>query len=116
MADYQNIYRSKLITPQQVAGLLKSDSDVIVAQCASEPQGCMAQFHLAKDTVRQVKVFSVLTLQPYDFYMKPEMKGHFELCSWFHAPGSRKALKAGTPTFLWELARLLTKKALFRFL
>jgi len=98
MADYQNIYKSKLITAQQVARLLKSDTDVIVAQCASEPQGCMAQFHLAKDTVHQVKVFSVLTLQPYDFYMKPEMKGHFELCSWFHAPGSRKALKAGTGT------------------
>jgi hypothetical protein len=43
-------------------------------------------------------VFSVLTLKPYDFYMKPEMKGHFELASWFHAPGSRAALKAGTGT------------------
>jgi acyl-CoA hydrolase len=26
------------------------------------------------------------------------MKGHFELASWFHAPGSREALKAGTGT------------------
>ena len=26
------------------------------------------------------------------------MKGHFELASWFHAPGSRAALKAGTGT------------------
>ncbi len=26
------------------------------------------------------------------------MKGHFELCSWFHAPGSRQAIKAGTGT------------------
>jgi acyl-CoA hydrolase len=43
-------------------------------------------------------VFSCLTLKPYDFYMKPEMKGHFELASWFHAPGSREALKAGTGT------------------
>ncbi len=43
-------------------------------------------------------MFSVLTLKPYDFYMKPEMKGHFELARWFHAPGSRAALKAGTGT------------------
>jgi acyl-CoA hydrolase len=102
MADFKEIYKSKLITPEEVAGLLKSDTDVIVAQCASEPQGCMSQFHLAKDRVRGVKVFSVLTLKPYDFYMKPEMKGHFELCSWFHAPGSRKALKekAGTVTYV----------------
>ncbi|MEJ5185291.1 MAG: acetyl-CoA hydrolase/transferase C-terminal domain-containing protein, partial [Rectinemataceae bacterium] len=39
-----------------------------------------------------------LTLKPYDFYMKPEMKGHFELASWFHAPGSRSAIKNGTGT------------------
>jgi len=49
-----------------------------------------------------VKVFSVLTMKPYDFYMKKEMKGHFELCSWFHAPGSRQAIKegAGTVTYV----------------
>jgi acyl-CoA hydrolase len=58
----------------------------------------MSKFHLAKDRVTDVKVFSVLTLKPYDFYMLPEMKGHFELCSWFHAPGSRAALKAKTGT------------------
>lgn len=102
MKDYNSIYRSKLITIEQVADLIKSDSDIIVAQCASEPQGCMSKFHLAKDRVKDVKVFSVLTLKPYDFYMKPEMKGHFELCSWFHAPGSRQAIKegAGTVTYV----------------
>ncbi len=98
MKDYQKIYRSKLIRPETVADLIKSDSDIIVGQCASEPQGCMAHFHLAKDRVKDVKVFSVLTLKTYDFYMKPEMKGHFELCSWFHAAGSREALQAKTGT------------------
>jgi acyl-CoA hydrolase len=28
----------------------------------------------------------------------PEMKGHFEVASWFHAAGSREALKRGTGT------------------
>lgn len=98
MSNIQEIYRSKLISLDKMPDLLVSDSDVIVAQCASEPQGCMSKFHLAKDRVHDVKVFSVLTLKPYDFYMLPEMKGHFELCSWFHAPGSRKALKEKTGT------------------
>lgn len=98
MSDLKKIYESKLIPLEKMPDLLVSDSDVIVAQCASEPQGCMSKFHLAKDRVRDVKVFSVLTLKPYDFYMLPEMKGHFELCSWFHAPGSRKALKEKTGT------------------
>ena len=98
MKNFQELYKSKLIPLEKMPDLLQSDIDVIVAQCASEPQGCMSVFHLAKDRVRDVKVFSVLTLKPYDFYMIPEMKGHFELCSWFHAPGSRKALKEKTGT------------------
>lgn len=96
--DYAEIYRSKRIGLEDIPGLLRSDTDVIVAQCASEPQGCMSRFHLAAERVRDVKVFSVLTLKPYPFYMLPEMKGRFELCSWFHAPGTREAVKAGTGT------------------
>lgn len=98
MLKHKEIYQSKLIPAKKIADLIQSNSDIIVGQCASEPQGCMQHFHLAKDRVQNVKVFSVLTLQAYDFYIKPEMKGHFELCSWFHAPGSRKALKEKTGT------------------
>jgi acyl-CoA hydrolase len=96
--SHQDIYRSKLIAIDEAVSHIQSDNDVIVAQCASEPQGCMARFHIVGDRVQNVRVFSVLTLKEYDFYMKKEMKGHFELASWFHAPGSRAALKAGTGT------------------
>lgn len=98
MTKYEEMYKSRLITAEQASQLIQSDTDIIVAQCASEPQGCMSKFHLAKDRVKNVKVFSVLTLKAYDFYIKPEMKGHFELCSWFHAPGSRQAIQEGTGT------------------
>ena len=94
----QDIYRSKLIAIDEAVSHIQSDNDVIVAQCASEPQGCMSRFHIVADRVENVRVFSVLTLKEYDFYMKKEMKGHFELASWFHAPGSRAALKANTGT------------------
>jgi acyl-CoA hydrolase len=96
--NHQDIYRRKLICIEDAVSHIHSDNDVIVAQCASEPQGCMSRFHLVGDRVENVRVFSVLTLKEYDFYMKKEMKGHFELASWFHAPGSRAALKAGTGT------------------
>ena len=94
----QDTYKSKLVSIDEAVSHIESDNDVIVAQCASEPQGCMSRFHIVADRVRNVRVFSVLTLKEYDFYMKKEMKGHFELASWFHAPGSRAALKAGTGT------------------
>jgi acyl-CoA hydrolase len=98
MKDWNDLYKSKLVEIDEAVSRIKSGDDVIVAQCASEPQGSMSRFHIVADAVEDVKVFSVLTLKPYEFYMRPEMKGHFELASWFHAPGSREAIKAGTGT------------------
>jgi acyl-CoA hydrolase len=95
---WQDEYKQKLVDIDSAVSRIESGNDVIVAQCASEPQGCMSRFHIVADKVQDVRVFSVLTLKPYEFYMRPEMKGHFELASWFHAPGSREALKAGTGT------------------
>ncbi|WP_026852473.1 acetyl-CoA hydrolase/transferase family protein [Geothrix fermentans] len=96
--NHRDIYRSKLLPIDEAVSHIQTGNDVIVAQCASEPQGCMSRFHIVGDRVENVRVFSVLTLKEYDFYMKKEMKGRFELASWFHAPGSRAALKAGTGT------------------
>jgi acyl-CoA hydrolase len=94
----QDIYRSKQVAVDDAVSRIGTNDDVIVAMCASEPQGCMSRFHIVADRVENVRVFSCLTLKPYDFYMKREMKGHFELASWFHAPGSREALKNGVGT------------------
>jgi acyl-CoA hydrolase len=95
---WQEEYKGKLVDIDTAVSRIQSGNDVIVAQCASEPQGCMSRFHIMADRVEDVRVFSVLTLKPYEFYMRPDMKGRFELASWFHAPGSREALKAGTGT------------------
>ena len=113
MESWRELYREKLVSIEEAVSRIKSGDDVIVAQCASEPQGMMSKFHLAKERVEDVRVFSVLTLKPYDFYMLPEMRGHFELCSWFHAPGSREALKAGTGTVTY-VPNMLHRAALDR--
>lgn len=63
----EELYLSKLISIEEAVELIQSDSDIIVAQCASEPQGCMSKFHLVKERVSEVKVFSVLMLKAYDF-------------------------------------------------
>ena len=67
--NHQETYRSKLIAIDEAVSHIASDNDVIVAQCASEPQGCMSRFHIMADRVENVRVFSVLTLKEYDFYM-----------------------------------------------
>jgi len=96
--NHQDEYKKRLISIPEAVSKIKSDDNLVVAMCASEPQGLMSQFHTVADHVENARVFSCLTLKPYDFYMKPEMRGHFELASWFHAPGSRAALKANTGT------------------
>lgn len=98
MSRWDEEYKSRLRSIDEAIRCIESGFDVVVGQCASEPQGTMARLHTLAPAVRDVRVFSVLTLKPYDFYMKPEMQGHFELASWFHAPGSRSALKAGAGT------------------
>ncbi len=110
---WAEVYKSKLVAIDEAVSNIRSDWDVIVAQCASEPQGLMSRFHIVAPSVENVRVFSVLTLKPYDFYMKPEMKGRFELCSWFHAPGSREALKMGTGTVTF-VPNMLHRAALDR--
>ncbi len=96
--NFQDEYKRKRISIPEAVSKIKSNDNIVVAMCASEPQGCMEHFHTVASKVEQVRVFSCLTLKPYDFYMRPEMKGHFELASWFHAPGSRAALKNNTGT------------------
>ncbi|OGS45356.1 MAG: acetyl-CoA hydrolase [Elusimicrobia bacterium RIFOXYB2_FULL_62_6] len=113
VSGWAGTYKRKLISIDEAVSRIKSGDDVIVAQCASEPQGLMSRFHTVADKVENVRVFSVLTLKPYDFYMKPEMKGKFELCSWFHAPGSRQALKAGAGTVTY-VPNMLHRAALDR--
>ena len=110
---WQAEYAAKLVSAEEAVRRILSGQDVIVAQCASEPQGCMSKFHLAADRVEDVRVFSVLTLKPYEFYMNPEMRGRFELCSWFHAPGSRAAVAAGTGTVTY-VPNMLHRAALDR--
>lgn len=98
MKSAQQKFEDKIISIEEALEHIQSDTDIVVAQCASEPQGLMSKFHLVKDRIKNVNVYSVLTLGAYDFYTNPQMKGHFKLCSWFHSAHSRQAVKMRTGT------------------
>jgi len=95
--NYQDIYQSKLVTVDEAVSHIRSNNDVIVAMCASEPQGCMSRFHIVA-TAWRTCASSPSSPSNLRFLHEREMKGHFELASWFHAPGSREALKNGVGT------------------
>ena len=92
---HQDIYRSKLISADEAVRHIASDNDVIVGHVRLRAPGLHVRVpHGGRPGGERAGVL-LLTLKPYDFYMKPEMKGHFELATWFHAPGAREALSRG---------------------
>lgn len=102
MKNYTQQFAQKTISIEQAINHIQSDMTVVCGMCASEPQGIMSKMHLAKERVKNVKVYSCLTLGHYEFFTSPQMKGHFKLYSFFHGAPARKAIqnKTGTVTFV----------------
>ncbi len=92
MKDHYSEYKKKVISIDEAIQMVKSDMEVVVGQ-VSVPDGLMNKLHTIADKVNNVKVFFTITVKPYEFFTNPEMKGHFELCSYFHGPATREALK-----------------------
>lgn len=97
--SFGELYRRKLITAEEAVQKVNSGDEIYAAVAASEPAGLLSKLHLAKDRVRDVSVVMVLPLGAYDFYMKPEMKGHFLLNAWYYGPGCRQVHDSGTVSF-----------------
>ncbi len=110
--SFQSEYQEKLISIDDAVMKISSDDEIIVGDVASEASGLLSRLHLVADRVENVSVVMILPLGEYDFYTRPEMKGHFLLNSMFHGPGTRKAEALGTvaynPTHLHDC---LTKRA-----
>lgn len=97
--QYQEMYRQKLITAEEAVQKVSSHDEIIVGDVASEPVALLEKLHTIKDRVENVSVVMILPLREYDFYMKPEMNGHFLLNSMFHGAGPRKAHPLGTVSY-----------------
>jgi acyl-CoA hydrolase len=94
-------YKKKLTTIDDVLAHIKSHFSIISALGASEPTGILSRLHEIKDQVEGVSIATCLPMQPYDWFMKPEMKGHFYHDAWFYAPAIRKAHReAGTCSYI----------------
>ncbi len=92
MKDYSPVYKKKVISIPEAIQKVETDMTIVVGQ-VSVPEGLMDNLHTIANRVKDVKVFFTITVKPYEFFMNPDMKGHFELCSYFHGPATREALK-----------------------
>lgn len=96
---YKELYRQKLITPQEAVQKVQSNNEIVVAVAASEPPSLLSQLHTIADRVDNVSVLMTLTLGEYDFYMQPQMKGKFTLNAWYYGNGPRKVHDQGTVSY-----------------
>lgn len=98
--NFQQMYRRKLVSVEEALEQVKSHHEVVCSLAASEPATMLSQLHTIKDRVEDVSVVSALMMGEYEFFLNPEMKGHFLLNSWFYSPGPRKGHPHGTVTYV----------------
>src|SRR5208283_4218607 len=95
MKDWLAEYRTKVISAREAVQKIESDMEVVVS-ATSEPRDIMEKFETVEDTIENVKVFSFLTVNPYEAVVNPAKSGQFELCSWFHGACARAGIAAGS--------------------
>lgn len=105
-------YTTKIITIEVALALVKSDSCIVTATAAAEPQAFLSQLHTIADRVKNVNVNLCLSLRSYEFFENPKYEESFEIVSWFHGPGTRKAQKLRKVTYCPNHLRYMAKKRL----
>ena len=105
-------YTSKLITVEEALNFVKSDSCIVAAMAASEPQAFLGALHTIADRVRNVNVNLCLSLRNYEFLESPEYEKSFDAVSMFFGPGSRQAQKKRKISYFPNNLHFMGKKRL----
>jgi len=109
--NYREIYQRKLVSVEEALRKIKSGQEVVCGMIACEPAAMLSQLHTIKDRVEDVSVVTALLMNEYEFFMNPEMKGHFLMNNWFYTGGARKAHSYGTVSFIpLELHRFMSSR------
>ncbi len=103
------MYSNKIITAEEAAKLIPSNSRVVLGHAAGTPIDVVKEMTAHKENYENVEIVHMLSLGSGD-YMKEEMAGHFRHNALFVGANSRDALKRGqgdyTPCFFNEVPTL----------
>ncbi|MFQ6083548.1 MAG: acetyl-CoA hydrolase/transferase family protein [Candidatus Aminicenantia bacterium] len=102
-------YKKKIVTPEEVVSLVKSNDYVYLSGNAATPYILLNALANRKDELDNVKLVHVLLLGE-DPFSKPGMEGHFRHNSLFVGPADREAVNQGradyVPIFLFQIPNL----------
>jgi acetyl-CoA hydrolase len=111
---WTDIYKSRIVTPEEAVKAVKSGDRIFLTGNVSVPQKTLAALVKYAPQVKDVEICQALTVGSAD-YVSPEMEGHLRINSIFISDNIRKAVHEGradfTPVLLSEFP-LLFKRGL----
>jgi 4-hydroxybutyrate CoA-transferase len=110
--DWNNIYQSRIVTPEEAVRAIKSGDRIFLTGNVSVPQKVLTALVEYAPNLRDVEICQALTVGPAD-YVKPEMEGHLRVNTLFISQNVRKAVQEGradfTPVLLSEFPLLFKR-------
>jgi acetyl-CoA hydrolase len=110
--DWNSIYQSRIVTPEDAAHVIKSGQRVFLTGNVSVPQKVLNALVEYAPNLQDVEICQALTVGPAD-YVKPGMEKHLRVNTLFISPNVRQAVHEGradfTPVLLSEFPLLFKR-------
>lgn len=100
MNRFQAEYSRKLTTAEDALSCVKSGDTVTYSFCAMEPMETLSKLHTLHGKVKDIDVFTALTIGKYPFMQDPKYRDTFTVDSPFYMAPEREAAKQGITSFV----------------
>ncbi|MCB2358835.1 acetyl-CoA hydrolase/transferase family protein [Clostridium estertheticum] len=111
--NLKEIYKSKVITPEQAAAKVKSGDRVVTGHACGEPIEVLAAMVASKETYENVEIVHMVAMSKSE-YAKPGMEKYFRHNSLFVGGNTRDAVSSGradfTPCYFYEVPSLFKEE------
>ena len=102
MTDFNQLYRSKLTTADELARRAQSGWGIGMDAGPAQTPAIISAIarRVREDDLSGLKVHTLLDVYPYEFYADDSLAGKMTGCSWFSSAGARKAVNGGYGDFI----------------
>jgi acyl-CoA hydrolase/GNAT superfamily N-acetyltransferase len=112
MANWKELYKSKIKNPTQAINTIKSGSRIFIGTGCGQPQLLVGELSSEKNNIEDAEIYHLLT-QGDAPYIQKKYSEKFRTCSFFLAPNVRQGIVSGrgdyTPIFLSEIPQLFKR-------
>ena len=102
MTDFNQLYRSKLTTADELARRAQSGWVIGMDGGPAQTPAIISAIarRVREDDLSGLKVHTLLDVYPYEFYADDSLAGKMTGYSWFSSAGARKAINGGYGDFI----------------